>query len=188
LTEALHLALTTASQPLLLTVLIDAAQLLLLTDKAAWGSEALVLVLHHPAHDCEMSDRAHVLLEQYKRVLPPNEFAAATQRAQRSTLRLFTAQLQAILERPLEIVASATLPNDTLVGPRSAQPLIEPLTEREQEIMQLLAKGLSNKEIAERLILATGTVKWYTRQIYGKLGVQSRTQAIAQARALDILA
>jgi LuxR family maltose regulon positive regulatory protein len=63
----------------------------------------------------------------------------------------------------------------------------EPLTEREMEILRLLAIGLSNREIAEQLFLAVGTVKKYTSNIYGKLSVHSRTQAAAKARELGLL-
>jgi len=66
-------------------------------------------------------------------------------------------------------------------------PLLEPLTEREREVLQLLAEGASNREIAQRLILSTGTVKKYVYNICGKLGVQSRMQALVRARALHLL-
>jgi LuxR family maltose regulon positive regulatory protein len=65
--------------------------------------------------------------------------------------------------------------------------LIEPLSERELEVLQLIAAGLTNPEIASRLFLALNTVKVHTRNIYGKLGVNSRTQAVARARAWGIL-
>jgi LuxR family maltose regulon positive regulatory protein len=65
--------------------------------------------------------------------------------------------------------------------------LVEPLSEREIEVLQLIANGHSNREIGERLFITTGTVKRHITNIYGKLGVRSRTQAIAQARELDIL-
>jgi LuxR family maltose regulon positive regulatory protein len=65
--------------------------------------------------------------------------------------------------------------------------LIEPLSERELEVLQLIAEGLTNPEIASRLFLSVHTVKAHTRNMYGKLGVHSRTQAIARARALGIL-
>jgi LuxR family maltose regulon positive regulatory protein len=67
------------------------------------------------------------------------------------------------------------------------QDLIEPLSEREIEIMRLIAEGLTNQEIGARLYLSLNTVKVHTRNIYGKLGVNSRTQAAARARALGIL-
>jgi LuxR family maltose regulon positive regulatory protein len=69
----------------------------------------------------------------------------------------------------------------------SAQSLIEPLSQRELEILQLIAQGLSNREISERLFLALDTVKGHNRSIYGKLQVQRRTEAIARARELGLL-
>jgi LuxR family maltose regulon positive regulatory protein len=69
----------------------------------------------------------------------------------------------------------------------SAQPLIEPLSQRELEILKLIAQGLSNREIGERLFLALDTVKGHNRRIFDKLQVQSRTEAIARARELGLL-
>jgi LuxR family transcriptional regulator, maltose regulon positive regulatory protein len=66
--------------------------------------------------------------------------------------------------------------------------LPEPLTPREQEILELIAAGLTNPEIAVKLVISPGTVKKHTSNIYGKLGVRSRTEAAAKARALDLLA
>ncbi len=68
-----------------------------------------------------------------------------------------------------------------------AQPLIEPLSQRELEVLQLIAQGLSNREISERLFLALDTVKGHNRKIFDKLQVQRRTEAIARARELDLL-
>jgi LuxR family maltose regulon positive regulatory protein len=68
-----------------------------------------------------------------------------------------------------------------------AQPLIEPLSQRELKILQLIAQGLSNREIGERLFLALDTVKGHNRKIFDKLRVQSRTEAIARARELGLL-
>ena len=65
--------------------------------------------------------------------------------------------------------------------------LVEPLSERELEVLQLIAEGLTNQEIASRLFLSLNTVKVHTRNIYGKLGAHSRTQAVARARALGVL-
>jgi len=68
-----------------------------------------------------------------------------------------------------------------------AQPLIEPLSQRELEVLRLVAQGLSNREIGKRLFLALDTVKGHNRRIYEKLQVQSRTEAIARARELGLL-
>jgi LuxR family maltose regulon positive regulatory protein len=68
-----------------------------------------------------------------------------------------------------------------------AQALIEPLSQRELEVLQLIAQGLSNREISERLFLALSTVKGHNRRIYGKLQVQRRTEAVARARELGLV-
>jgi LuxR family maltose regulon positive regulatory protein len=70
---------------------------------------------------------------------------------------------------------------------RHATALAEPLTERELEVLGLLAKGLTNKEIASRLVVAPSTVKQHLKNIYGKLDVHSRTQAVARGRDLGLL-
>jgi LuxR family maltose regulon positive regulatory protein len=66
-------------------------------------------------------------------------------------------------------------------------PLIEPLTEREREVLRLIAAGRSNPEIAELLYLSLNTVKWHARNLYGKLNVGNRVQAVARARELGLL-
>jgi LuxR family maltose regulon positive regulatory protein len=65
--------------------------------------------------------------------------------------------------------------------------LPEPLTKREQEVLELVAAGLTNREIADELIISPETVKKHTSSIYGKLGASNRTEAAARARELDLL-
>jgi LuxR family maltose regulon positive regulatory protein len=77
-----------------------------------------------------------------------------------------------------------TGPPDT---PAPQSDLIEPLSERELQVLELIAEGLTNPEIAARLFLALNTVKAHCGNIYGKLDVHSRTQAVARAQALGLL-
>ncbi len=65
-------------------------------------------------------------------------------------------------------------------------PLIEPLSQRELEVLRLIGQGLSNQEIGARLFLALDTVKGHNRRIFGKLQVQRRTEAVARARELGL--
>ena len=71
----------------------------------------------------------------------------------------------------------------------SAQPVseVDPLSPRELELLRLVAQGLSNQEIGERLFLALDTVKGHNRRIYAKLQVQRRTEAVARARELGLI-
>lgn len=94
--------------------------------------------------------------------------------------------------------AKGMAPHDEFVGqvlaefsaPQTStlqQSLPEPLSEREMEILRLIAAGLSNKDIADTLIIAHSTVKTHINNIYGKLDVRNRTGAVAKARALKLL-
>jgi LuxR family maltose regulon positive regulatory protein len=65
--------------------------------------------------------------------------------------------------------------------------LLDPLSERELEVLRLTAEGLTNAEIAVELVIALSTVKTHVNRIYSKLGVSTRTQAVARARQLQIL-
>ena len=70
--------------------------------------------------------------------------------------------------------------------PASVDGLVEPLSEQELKVLSLLSAGLSNQEIAAELVIGLGTVKWHAHNLYGKLGVNSRTQAIARMQELQL--
>jgi LuxR family maltose regulon positive regulatory protein len=72
-------------------------------------------------------------------------------------------------------------------APESDQPMLDPLTAREREVLELIAEGLSNREIAARLFIATSTVKGYVHSLLRKLEADSRTKAISRARELHLL-
>jgi LuxR family maltose regulon positive regulatory protein len=73
------------------------------------------------------------------------------------------------------------------VPPGTSEGLVEPLTAREIEILQAMAEGLSNHQIADKLILAEGTVKFYVHAVLAKLGVHNRTKAILEAKKQGII-
>jgi LuxR family transcriptional regulator, maltose regulon positive regulatory protein len=95
----------------------------------------------------------------------------------------YTARLLAVFE------AEAQMSEDRSYLPSAppAQSLTEPLSQRELEVLQLIAQGLSNREISERLFLAVITVKGHNRNIFRKLQVRRRTEAVARARELGLL-
>jgi LuxR family transcriptional regulator, maltose regulon positive regulatory protein len=88
-------------------------------------------------------------------------------------------------EAPLEPASSQD--RQRTVPQPMPQPLIEPLSDREREVLELMATGASNQDIAEALVIAVNTVKRHARNIFDKLGVENRTQAVARARALGLL-
>ncbi|MBN1873614.1 MAG: hypothetical protein JXA33_05240 [Anaerolineae bacterium] len=101
-------------------------------------------------------------------------------------------------ENPLRAYAGRLLPQFDAETPKisalpsgtcatgAAQALIEPLSERELEILHLIALGKTNKAIAQQLFIAPGTVKAHTASIYRKLDVANRTEAVARARQLGL--
>jgi len=105
---------------------------------------------------------------------------------------LWGLESQSVSEPHLRLYVSKLLSHFGVDSPiQSSQPtgetLIEPLTERELEVLRLIAQGLSNREIGERLFLALSTVKGHTRILFDKLQVQRRTEAVARARELGLL-
>lgn len=107
-------------------------------------------------------------------------------------LLLWSLESQALSEPRLRAYAGTLLPylgTGVSVGPSQpvSDALIEPLTERELEVLRLIAQGLSNREISELLSLALSTVKGHTRIIFDKLQVERRTEAVARARELRLL-
>ncbi len=101
--------------------------------------------------------------------------------AARGMMPDYTGKLLVVME------AEAQKRENTSSLPAPAQPLIEPLSPRELEVLHLMAQGLSNQEMCQRLFLALSTVKGHNRTIFGKLQVQRRTEAVARARALGLL-
>lgn len=87
----------------------------------------------------------------------------------------------------LTVMAPEMSPQRAKIEDRAPLPLVEQLTPRETEVLQLLAQGLPNKTIADRLNVSEHTVKFHVNAILGKLGVQSRTEAVILATRLGLV-
>ncbi len=87
----------------------------------------------------------------------------------------------------IEQLLSASGTDLSRVAPAGAKALLEPLSDREQQILVFLANGVSNREVAARLFVSENTVKFHLKNIYAKLAVSSRMQAINAARQLGIV-
>jgi LuxR family maltose regulon positive regulatory protein len=106
----------------------------------------------------------------------------------RGVVPVYVAKLLAAFPRTESpgLRTESTGPLHSALSPQYSS-LAEPLSERELEVLRLIASGHSNQAIADRLIVAVGTVKKHINNIYGKLDVQSRTQALARAGELHLL-
>ena len=111
--------------------------------------------------------------------------AINSRQTQRVHLGAYAVKLSALLEREAKRRCSSA--EQPLSRGAAPSPLIEPLSERELEMLRLVADGLSNREIADALILARGTVKAHLHNVYGKLAVQGRTQAVIRAQELRLV-
>ena len=152
-------------------VLLRVARLLVEQQMAEYAVAVLALIVHDPACRKVTLDEATQLLHQLECALPPEHFAAAWAYGQQWKLD--------------EAIESLT----TIGGHSGPANPVRPdaLSGRELDVLRLMADGLSNAEIAQRLCLSVGTVKVHTRHIYDKLGVNSRTRAAASAQKLGIL-
>ncbi len=101
--------------------------------------------------------------------------------------RLVKLLLGSELRQKQEETISYTVEAAVLADAGAIEELVEKLSARELEILALISQGLSNQDIAEKLFLTLGTVKWHTSNIYGKLGVRGRTQAVARARQAKLI-
>jgi LuxR family maltose regulon positive regulatory protein len=101
-----------------------------------------------------------------------------------TVLAAFACEQRQIVQQEIIPPVSKALPR---LSSQSAQQLFEPLTQREQEVLYLLAEGASNQEIARQLVVSLATAKKHVASILSKHGAENRTQAIARARSLSLL-
>lgn len=194
LREALSIAAAIHWARLTPEVLVSISVLFQRLGQPARSVALLMLVLQAAGATHETRRLAHQRLNECKEQLTAADFAIATQKGLASELAEILTALPAELLALEDGLMAARLEPPLLVGDLvtthgqpPAQPLVEPLTNRELEVLHLIAAGLSNQQIANKLILSLGTVKFYACQIYGKLGVNNRVQAITQARELALL-
>ena len=169
--------------PAMLSLLVSLGELLCLAGRPERGFSLLTLVAGHESADQATRQKASELLRRFRLKLTADAVARARTKAADSTPE--TAARALLANLPLLELTPETGTESAPPDPNQA--LVEPLTPREMEVLELLAEGLTNREIAQRLTIAEGTVKYYTRQIYGKLQVRNRIRAVAIAQALKLV-
>jgi predicted ATPase/DNA-binding CsgD family transcriptional regulator/Tfp pilus assembly protein PilF len=166
--ESLQEVIALNEPPLMLIISAGVAELVVQKSKPALGAHLAAFAMNHPASHAETKQQAQHLLQALETEVDIDEFIVACERGSNDTLEVITARLMNALEPP-----------DETLG--------EPLTDREIEILRLVAAGWSNREIALELTIALGTVKSHLHNILQKLDAQSRTQAVARATELHLL-
>jgi LuxR family transcriptional regulator, maltose regulon positive regulatory protein len=110
------------------------------------------------------------------------------EKASRGARPRYTALLLEAMQRQSAAMAQpAPIPAQAQVPTNAAGALTEPLSQRELEVLTLICKGLSNQEIGRQLFVSLSTVKWHNQNIFDKLDVQRRTEAVARAQELNLL-
>jgi LuxR family transcriptional regulator, maltose regulon positive regulatory protein len=158
-----------------------------------WGSALDILLVQALAHEAQ-GNRPQALAE-LKRALslaePEDYISIFVDEGEPMVLLLSEAAAHGIMPDYAAKLLAAIKVEDQKSKDKpdhpTAIPLSETLSERELEVLRLVAQGLSNREISERLFLALNTVKGHNQKIFDKLQVQSRTEAVARARELGLL-
>lgn len=146
------------------------------TGKSARAPELCAVLVAQADKTSYPAQRIEAQLERLKASLPPDVFSRALEAGRGWSIRdLGWALLDELADEPPDRKAESPAPSHLL-------------SERELEVLRLAADGLSNREIAAQLVVTLGTVKKHLNNIYGKLGVERRTEAIARARQLALLA
>ena len=148
------------------------------------AAQIAAFILSHK-DDPETHQYVRPRLEAYQADMKPEVYARAVQAGESTDLDTLIQGLWAEFSRQTEPAAQGAAPQ---ARPSSGSlSLVEELSARELEVLASVAAGLSNQEIARKLVVTVGTVKKHVHNIFGKLQVSSRTQAVARARELGIL-
>jgi LuxR family maltose regulon positive regulatory protein len=173
---------------------------------AAWHETAaragwqfgLVEVCALQALAASTSDEALVFLAEALTLAEPEGFvrtfvdkgepmvALLREAAVRGVAPVYVAKLLTAFEGQAEDERRVPIPSRPSLAARPS-PLVEPLSDRESEVLQLLVEGQTYREIAQALCISINTVKTHLRNVYGKLGVHNRREAVAQAKEFDLL-
>jgi ATP/maltotriose-dependent transcriptional regulator MalT len=175
--ESLKMARDSRNPDFVIDTLLGIAYLMAANGNAKRAVELITLPIPDRLRNGAILYCAERLRKEMEAILSPEVYAAAGERSTKLDLNAAVAELLAELSQPAQAAELSSI----------SQPHADLLTERELEILSLIAEGMSNREIADQLVLAVSTVKWYVNEIFGKLHVTNRTQAVTRARSLGVL-
>jgi NarL family two-component system response regulator LiaR len=178
--EAVQLAAAHLPDTILMDLLMpgmDGVEATRLVGQVSPDSQIIILTSYYEDEHIFPAIKAGALSYLLKNI-KPEELASAVREA---------AQGKAVLHSPVATRILEEMRGKLNTLPPGIKPLIEPLSERELEVLELIAAGFTNREIADRLFIAVGTVKRHINNIYSKLQVRHRAEAVAQARGHGLL-
>jgi predicted ATPase/DNA-binding NarL/FixJ family response regulator len=184
LLRALDIADAMQFVPLLFDVLLGVGELMIAGKDVEAGVEILAFVSQHPNAQHATRQQVDGLIEQVSGQLSKSALSGTRRRASGHQLENVLAAVRSALEQAQsqgEVVGASR------VGAAASATKNDLLSEREVAVLQLIANGRTNRQVAEALDIRVGTAKWYTSQIYSKLSVKNRTEAVARARTLGVL-
>ena len=147
--------------------------------------ELAAFVAQHPITIAEIRIEARDLLTKLKQELPAEVFAVAKLRGESIQLGSLVGELQSTLIAEQVVQDEVISANYRVPSPNSEE--VEFLSERELDVLRLVATGLSNTEIAQKLFVEVSTIKKHINHIFSKLDVQTRTQALLRAQKLHLI-
>jgi ATP/maltotriose-dependent transcriptional regulator MalT len=156
------------------------------TGRTELAIQTFAFALQHSAINQETTEHLQKLLNSSTQVLPGALFTSLIEQGRAFTVEELVLYLHSELVACAdEVEVTRNSPKAVPTHPKTSIP--EQLSERELEVLNYLAEGLSNEEIAERLIITVGTVKAHNHHIFSKLWVKNRSQAVYRARELELL-
>ncbi len=180
--DVLDEVLETAAQMQFLGLILDAlsgiGQLALKNDLQAEGAHLLGFVSTHESTEPRTHSQLQRLLDEDATAFSPHDGDEDIDEYVELARKLIS-RIRIAAPQQSSIVSGDSIPANGS--------LLEALTEREVEVLSLIAAGHSNQQIADDLILSLGTIKWHSNQIYMKLGVRNRTSAVAKANELGLI-
>lgn len=183
--KALQIAAAIQYIPVLLQLLIIAGELCYATQNQSKGLQILALVANHAAANHTSRTEVQQFLARHNLTVLPSLHTGYDLQSIGSLLQMGSSIERDLLE--IEETQGATRQHNSLPTRMDNQPLLDPLSQREIEVLSHIAGGLQNREIADRLVVSLNTVKTHINNIYSKLGITNRVQAVSRAKELGII-